>query len=186
MSRTQFSTTVPEETRRRADAISARTGYTYREIVILGVNTLFQEGTMSTNRPSEIERAAVTILHDVRSAVVHPAVGQYIDSLVADPTYADLTPEGIDVHALYGTPAAAWATYGVESAPDTGVLALDRAAYGLARALAQYRAAGRPDGDYVLSLGVNDWTVHTSLAAALAEFVGLLRQADALRYGAEH
>lgn len=41
--RTQISTSVSEETRRKADALVAQAGYTYRELVSIGIDRLYTE-----------------------------------------------------------------------------------------------------------------------------------------------
>jgi hypothetical protein len=76
--RAQISTSVSKETRRKADALVNNGGYTYREIVSIGVDRLYAEwqgGTMSTSP----DRVTVTAAQMIRPFVgpqwlieVHP------------------------------------------------------------------------------------------------------------------
>ena len=76
--RAQISTSVSGETRRKADALVNDAGYTYREIVSIGVDRLYAEwqgGTMSTSP----DRVTVTAARMIRPYVgpqwlieVHP------------------------------------------------------------------------------------------------------------------
>ena len=63
--RAQISTSVSEDTRRKADALVNDAGYTYREIVSIGVDRLYAEwqgGTMSTSP----DRVTVTAARKIR------------------------------------------------------------------------------------------------------------------------
>ena len=75
--RAQISTSVSEETRRKADALVNNGGYTYRELVSIGIDRLYAEwqgGTMNS-----LETAVVTAARMIRPYVapqwlieVHP------------------------------------------------------------------------------------------------------------------
>lgn len=60
MTKTQISTSVSTETRRKAEELVERAGYTYREIVSIGVDRIYAEWQRS-NMDNETEERLLSI-----------------------------------------------------------------------------------------------------------------------------
>jgi len=76
--KTQISTSVSEETRRKADALVAQAGYTYRELVSIGIDRLYtewQERSTMSNETSAYDRAVARVNET-------PELEQYYDLLI--------------------------------------------------------------------------------------------------------
>ena len=136
----------------------------------------------TTNQPTEIARAAVTLLSQAN--VCLPELVDWIRDVVASPTYTEFPPDVLTKLLNHDTSiypeewtASGWLT--------SGHVWGDRAAFVLAWAVVRYRQTGHPVGDVYESMG-SGLGVPTSLAAAVAEYVqGVLGAAAIDREDAE-
>lgn len=119
-----------------------------------------------SNNVTEIERAAMTLLHKNVKRVTNPALHDWIKSLLDDPSLVTWCPSGQhpnDTHPTY--------TYEGPRSERNHDRGIDWAMANLAGAVAAYRSDNRPDGDVTHTIDhMGGFTITTSLAAAVVEF----------------
>jgi len=137
----------------------------------------------TTIQAPDIERAAVTILHQMFDRIHEPVAREYITHITSDPDFQ----EPLVVHDVHTLPALKG--YGYQPSPEAVERAAEYAAsladdpkwlrvwrkrdtelaLNLAGAIISFRRHGRPSGDQVSAIGDIAY-LQTSLAAAVAEF----------------
>jgi hypothetical protein len=132
---------------------------------------------MEANRQiTDIERAACTILANDAQWIKRPGLRPWVEQITTEPAFAEY---------LDGTLADAIVDRARFEAPNIiGGLheidyMLDEAIYRLAAGVVEFRRANRAEGDQTSPIGFG-FTVTTSLAAKVAEYVSYLHQSYAV------
>lgn len=122
--------------------------------------------------PSDIERAACTILANDATRIVRPELRTWVDQITADQDYAEYldgqTRDAVLEHKRFEG-------HGLVDGLRQSDMMLDEAIYRLAGGVVEHRRSDRQSGDITSPIGYG-FTVTTSLAANVAEYVARIHQ----------
>lgn len=125
---------------------------------------------------SDIERAACTILAKDIRRIMRPELRPWVEQIVSDPAFDQYLDGPLADLILQ---RARFEMPNIKGGLRESDYMLDEAIYRLASEVVAFRRNGRTEGDQTASIGY--WfTVTTSLAAKIAEYVAQLHQTYAV------